>query len=146
VIPESSLIEAIMSISGRVDFLYQFFVTVQIAIFALLFIYDEAVESMSFVARCMAVVGVALFDFMNGLGIVKAYVLLDATHDQYRHLYGKADRFVPEFFERFVQASYADAPIWVYATHGLAFVIVMLAILSRNFIRSRKPAKLETPA
>ena len=43
---ESTLVEAIMSVRSQVDFLWQFFVTVHIAIFALLFIYDHAVDSL----------------------------------------------------------------------------------------------------
>jgi len=37
------LIEAILGFRSQIDFLWQFFVSVHIAIFALLFIYDEAV-------------------------------------------------------------------------------------------------------
>ena len=44
---ESTLVEAIMSVRSQVDFLWQFFVTVHIAIFALLFIYDHAVDSLN---------------------------------------------------------------------------------------------------
>ena len=44
-IQEGTLIEAILGFRSQIDFLWQFFVTVHIAIFALLFIYDEAVES-----------------------------------------------------------------------------------------------------
>ena len=46
-IQEATLIEAILSIRTQIDFLWQFFVTVHIAILALLFIYDEAVESLN---------------------------------------------------------------------------------------------------
>ena len=46
-IQEGTLIEAILGFRSRIDFLWQFFVTVHIAIFALLFIYDEAVESLN---------------------------------------------------------------------------------------------------
>ena len=41
-IQEATLIEAILGFRAQIDFLWQFFVTVHIAIFALLFIYDEA--------------------------------------------------------------------------------------------------------
>lgn len=139
--PEATLVEAIIDMSGRIDFLYQFFVTVQIAIFALLFIYDEAVEGLSIFARLLAVIGVALFDWLNGLGLVKAYLLLDATLEQYRALYGKVSRFEPAFFERFVQATYHDGPITIYITHGLAFLFVTLALVSRGFIQSKAREK-----
>lgn len=42
---ESTLVAALMDMRGQVDFLWQFFVTVHLALFALLFIiYDHAVE------------------------------------------------------------------------------------------------------
>ena len=70
-IPEPSLFDAILALRSQVDFLWQFFVTVHIAIFALLFIYDEAVESLNIIARAFALAGVALFEWING----KAWVI-----------------------------------------------------------------------
>jgi len=58
-IQEATLIEAILGFRAQIDFLWQFFVTVHIAIFALLFIYDEAVESLNIIARIFAIAGVA---------------------------------------------------------------------------------------
>ena len=65
-IQEATLIEAILGFRAQIDFLWQFFVTVHIAIFALLFIYDEAVESLNIIARIFAIAGVALFEWING--------------------------------------------------------------------------------
>ncbi|MFN3626209.1 MAG: hypothetical protein ACK4TP_19440, partial [Hyphomicrobium sp.] len=65
-IQEATLIEAILSIRSQIDFLWQFFVTAHIAIFALLFIYDEAVESLNVIARFLALAGIALFEWING--------------------------------------------------------------------------------
>ena len=137
-LPESSLIEAIMSTRGQVDFLWQFFVTVHIAIFALLFIYDRAVESMNVIARVMAVVGIALFDWINGKALMNTYLLLDAMIDQYRAVFGQPERFRPAFYQRFVMESFADRPDIVYVTHGMAFLVVILALVSRRFIQSRR--------
>jgi hypothetical protein len=45
---ESTLVTALMDMRGQVDFLWQFFVTVHVALFALLFIiYDHAVEGLT---------------------------------------------------------------------------------------------------
>lgn len=145
-LPESTLIEAIMDMRSQIDFLWNFFVTVQIAIFALLFIYDEAVESMNIFIRVLAVFGVALFDWLNAVGLIKGYALLDATLDQYRALYGQASRFEPAFYEHFVQATFKDGAETIYVTHGLAFLVVMLALLSRSFIQSRKREKKDVSA
>ncbi len=90
-IQEATLIEAILGFRSQIDFLWQFFVTVHIAIFALLFIYDEAVESLNFIARAFAFAGVALFEWINGKALANTYILLDATLDQYRALYGQAE-------------------------------------------------------
>ena len=65
-IQEATLIEAILGFRAQIDFLWQFFVTVHIAIFALLFIYDEAVESLNIIARIFAIAGVALFEWISG--------------------------------------------------------------------------------
>jgi hypothetical protein len=137
-IQEATLIDAILAFRGQIDFLWQFFVTVHIAIFALLFIYDDAVESLNVVARVFALAGVALFEWINGKALANTYLLLDATLDQYRALYGQAERFQPGFFDQFVAQSFADRPMTVLVTHSMAFVVILLALVSREFIQSRK--------
>jgi hypothetical protein len=137
-IQEATLIEAILSIRSQVDFLWQFFVTVHIAIFAMLFIYDEAVESLNVIARVFALGGIALFEWINGKALSNTYQLLDATLDQYRALYGEASRFQPAFFQHFVGQSYADRPTMVLMTHSMALVVILLALVSREFIQTKK--------
>ncbi|MFA5897946.1 MAG: hypothetical protein WC829_02415 [Hyphomicrobium sp.] len=137
-IQEATLIEAILSIRSQVDFLWQFFVTAHIAIFALLFIYDDTVESLNAVARFFALAGIALFEWINGKALANTYMLLDATLDQYRALYGDESRFQPAFFQHFVGQSFADRPAMVLITHSTAFTVILLALLSREFIQSRK--------
>lgn len=144
-IQEATLIEAILSIRSQVDFLWQFFVTAHIAIFALLFIYDEAVESLNIIARFLALAGIALFEWINGKALANTYMLLDATLDQYRALYGEVSRFQPGFYQHFVEASYADRPAMVLVTHSMAFVVILLALLSREFIQSRKGRRQTVP-
>lgn len=134
---EQTLIDAIMQTRSQVDFLWQFFVTAHIAIFALLFIYDEAVESLNIIARALALAGIVLFDWINGKALISTYLLLDAMLDQYRALYGQADRFRPAFYEQFVQSSFADRPQMVMITHGTALLVVTLALVSRSFVQSR---------
>lgn len=137
-IEEATLIEAILSIRSQIDFLWQFFVTVHIAIFALLFIYDEAVESLNVIARAFALGGVALFEWINGKALTNTYLLLDATLDQYRALYGQVERFQPAFFQHFVGQSYIDRPATVLITHSMAFTVILLALVSREFIQTRR--------
>ena len=143
-IQEATLIEAILAIRSQVDFLWQFFVTVHIAIFALLFIYDEAVESLNVIARAFALGGVALFEWINGKALTNTYLLLDATLDQYRALYGAVSRFQPAFFQHFVSQSFSDRPGMVLITHSMAFVVILLALLSREFIQTKKSRKQGT--
>jgi hypothetical protein len=140
-IQEATLIEAILSIRSQVDFLWQFFVTAHIAIFALLFIYDEAVESLNVIARFFALGGIALFEWINGKALANTYLLLDATLDQYRALYGEVGRFQPGFYHHFVEQSFADRPALVLVTHSTAFIVILLAMLSREFIQSRKDGR-----
>ena len=128
-IQEATLIEAILGFRAQIDFLWQFFVTVHIAIFALLFIYDEAVESLNIIARIFAIAGVALFEWINGKALANTYLLLDATLDQYRTLYGQADRFQPDFFRYFVSMSFADRPATVLVTHSMAFVVIYIGVI-----------------
>lgn len=137
-IEEHTLVDMILHARSQVDFLWQFFITVHIAVFALLFIYNEAVENLNFVARTLSIAGIALFDWINGNALKGAYHLLDSSHDQYRTLYGTAERFRPDFFHHFVQASYADRPMMVNVTHGMAFMVVILSLLSIRFIRQRR--------
>jgi hypothetical protein len=143
-IQEATLIEAILSVRSQIDFLWQFFVTVHIAIFALLFIYDEAVESLNVIARAFALGGVALFEWINGKALANTYLLLDATLDQYRALYGQAERFQPAFFQHFVSQSFADRPATVLVTHSMAFTVILLALVSREFIQTRRKRQQET--
>ena len=135
---EATLVEGIMATRAQVDFLWQFFVTAHIAIFALLFIYDEAVENLNFIARALALGGIALFEWINGKALVNTYHLLDGFLEQYRALYGQQDRFEPAFFQHFVQMSFEDRPATVLVTHTTAFVVVLLALISREFIQSRR--------
>jgi hypothetical protein len=139
-IEEAALIDMILHTRSQVDFLWQFFVTVHIAIFALLFIYDDAVENLNFLARALAIAGIAIFDWINGNALKNSYLLLDAAQDQYKAWYGAiASRdFHPEFFQYFVEATFADRPGMVNITHGLAFVVVILALLTSRFIQGRQ--------
>lgn len=142
-IEEGTLIGAILALRSQVDFLWQFFVTVHIAIFALLFIYDEAVESLNVIARAFALAGVALFEWINGKALANTYILLDATLDQYRALYGQVARFQPDFFQHFVGQSFADRPATVLITHSMAFLVILLALVSREFIQTRRKRQQE---
>jgi hypothetical protein len=126
-----------MAVRGQIDFLWQFFVTVHIALFALLFIYDHAVENLNAIAKFFAVLGVAAFEWINGNALAHTYLLLDAMQDQFRWNYGQADRFHPAFYEQFVLASYATRPATVLLTHSSALLVVLLAFASRRFIQTR---------
>lgn len=138
-IDEQNLIDIILHARSQVDFLWQFFITVHIAVFALLFIYNDAVENLNFIARTLSIAGIALFDWINGNALKGAYNLLDATHEQYRALYGNVARFQPDFYHHFVEASFGDRPMMVSVTHSMAFTVVILSLLSIRFIRLRRP-------
>jgi hypothetical protein len=71
---------------------------------------DEAVESLNIIAHIFAIAGVALFEWINGKALANTYLLLDATLDQYRALYGQADRFQPDFFRHFVSIASPIVP------------------------------------
>lgn len=139
-IEEAALLKAIISTRQQVDFLWQFFVSVEIAIFALLFIYDSVVENMNFIAKGMAAAGVALFCWINGNAISNTYLLLDSMINQYAVWYGKPSRFDPDFLEHFVKVNYADRPQLVLITHSLSLAIVVLALFWRRFIQTKQPA------
>jgi hypothetical protein len=142
-IQEQTLIDSIMHTRGQLDFLWQFFVTVQLAIFALLFIYDDAVDGMNRTARALAIVAIGMFDWINGHALRSCYLLLDALHQQYRADYGQSSRFQPALYELFVQQRYEGKDTMLMLTHGLAFSVVMLALIWRRFIqheeRVRRP-------
>lgn len=137
---EDTLVQAIMAARSQVDFLWQFFVTVHIALFALLFIYDHAIEALNWIARIFAIAGIAAFEWINGNALAASYTLLDSMHDQYRWAFGQADRFHPAFYETFVLATYSNRAEMVLMTHSSALLVVMIAFLSRHFIQSR-PAR-----
>jgi hypothetical protein len=134
---EGSLVEAMMDARGQIDFLWQFFVSVHIAIFALLFIYDHAVEGFNWIAKIFSVAGIAAFEWINGNALANAYFLLDSMHEQYRWAFGQADRFHPAFYKHFVLESYASRPEMVVYTHSTALAVILLAFMSRRFIQSR---------
>lgn len=138
---EQTLIEAIMHTRGQVDFLWQFFMTVQIAIFALLFIYDKAVESLNAFARFLAVGAVALFDWINGEALQATYALLDALHRQYRADFGHPERFDSVLYNHFVLASFEGRSTIIAVTHSLAFAVVLLALFWRRYIQHTDPGR-----
>jgi hypothetical protein len=138
---EDTLISAIMTAQGQIDFLWQFFVTVHIAIFALLFIYDRAVDNLNWVARIFAVAGIAAFEYINGNALAHTYLVLDAMLDQYRWSFGQAERFHPAFYEQFVLSTYKTRPTVVMITHSTALAIVLLAFISKKFIQSHNAGK-----
>ena len=131
---ESVLIEVIIGTRTQIDFICQVFITVHIALFALVFLYSEAVTQWNVAARIMALTGIALFDWINGKALVSTYLLLDAMQDQYRALYGQVERFQPKFYEHFVLAQYADRPDMVLITHGMAFAVVFVVLVARHLI------------
>lgn len=126
-----------MQTRGQVDFLWQFFMTVQIAIFALLFIYDKAVESLNSFARLLALGAVALFDWINAEALRGAYGLLDAMHGQYRADFGHPERFQAVLYDHFVLANFEGRATMIMITHSLAFGVVMVALFWRRFIHAR---------
>jgi hypothetical protein len=144
-IAEQILVDAIMHTRGQLDFLWQFFVTVQLAIFALLFIYDDAVDSMNRTARGLAIAAIGMFDWINGGALRSCYGLLDALHQQYRADYGQSKRFQPVFYELFVQQRYEGKDNMLMLTHGLAFGVVALALIWRQFMQ-HAPARRNSPS
>lgn len=134
---EDALISAVMDTRQQIDFLWQFFVTVHIAIFALLLLYDHAVESLNTIAKVFAVLGIAAFEWINGNALSGAYVMLDSILEQYRLNFGQADRFHYAFYENFVLANYYSRPAMVMVTHSSALAVVLLAFVSRRFIQAR---------
>lgn len=135
---EGTLVDAMMSVRAQIDFLWQFFVSVHIALFALLFIYDHAIEGLNWAARLFMIAGIAGFEWINGNALAKSYMLLDAMLDQYRWAFGQPERFHPAFYDQFVLATFKTRPDMVMLTHSTALLVAMLAMLWRHFIQSRK--------
>ena len=134
-IQEQTLIEAIMHTRGQVDFLWQFFMTIQIAIFALLFIYDKTVESLNSFARFLAVCAIALFDWSNAEALQSTYALLDSLHQQYRADFGHPERFQSVLYDHFVLANFDGRVTMISITHSLALSVVVIALFWRRFIQ-----------
>ena len=137
VMQEQTMMDAIMHVRGQIDFLWQFFVTVQLALFALIFIYDEAVDSLNGLARTLTLFGLGLFGYINGNALRSAYELINALHQQYRQDYGQPGRFLPALQHAFVDIDYGARDQMVTITHGLAFAVVAMALLFPAFIQHR---------
>ena len=135
---EQTLVEAIMHVRGQIDFLWQFFVTVQLALFALIFIYDEAVDSLNGLARILALCGIGIFSYINGNALRHAYGLIIALHQQYKLDYGQPGRFQAGLQKAFVDADYGGREDMIMITHGLAFVVVALALVFPSFVQHRR--------
>ena len=122
-IQEGTLIEAILGFRSQIDFLWQFFVTVHIAIFALLFIYDEVVESLNIIARNAGRSAV-----INGKAVANTYMLLDAP---------PSTSIAPSTARRT-----ASGPAFSNTScHSMAFIVIILAFLSREFVQTRKKGR-----
>ena len=135
---EQTLIDLIMHARTQIDFLWQFFVTVQLALFALIFIYDEAVDSLNGVARTLALFGIGLFSYINDNALRSSYELIIALHAQFKADYGQAGRFVPQLHHALVEIDYSGRPEMIVVTHGLAFTVVALALVFPAFIQHRQ--------
>ncbi|MFN3869566.1 MAG: hypothetical protein ACK4MF_10930 [Hyphomicrobiaceae bacterium] len=133
---ESALIEAIMMTRTQIDFLWQVFITVHIAVFAMLFIYGKSVDGLKVSVRIFAAFGMSMFVYINGKALTGAYLLLDAMQDQYRASFGQPDRFQAKFYEHFVLAEYGDRPNMVLIVHGTALFVVVVALLARKLIQN----------
>ena len=133
-VEEQIIVEAIMQTRSQVDFLWQFFMTVQVAIFAMLFIYDKAVESLNWFAKLFALGGIGMFDWINSQALKSSYILLDALHQQYRVDFGQPGRFQPALYDHFVLASFEGRLTTISITHGMAFAVVIMAFFWRRFI------------
>ena len=131
---QQALVAAVVGARSQLDFIWNFFVTVHIAVFALLFIYDHAIDALNPFGRVLSLAGIALFDWINASALINTYQLLDAFHDQYRVSFGAMEKLAPLYVERFVNASFVAYPTRVLFTHGLAFLVVSLALIWPNFI------------
>jgi hypothetical protein len=138
VMQEQTMMDAIMHVRGQIDFLWQFFVTVQLALFALIFIYDEAVDSLNALARTLALAGLGIFSYINGNALRSAYELIQALHQQYRQDYGQPGRFLPALQASFVDIDYGGREQMILITHGLAFAVVALALVFPAFVQHRR--------
>ena len=138
ILEEPALVAAIMDARAQIDFLWQFFVTVHIAIFALIFIYGHAIEQLNWPARILSLFGIAGFEWINGNALSHAYLMLDAMHQQYRWAFGDQARFHPDFYREFVRATYAGRPDMVLVTHSAALAVVVLSFLSQRLLQNRR--------
>lgn len=136
VLDESALIEAIMMTRTQIDFLWQVFITVHIAVFAMLLIYGKSVDGLKLSVRGFAAVGIGAFLWINGKALTSAYLLLDAMQDQFRANFGQPERFQPKFYEQFVLAQYGDRPNMVLMTHSTVLVVVVVALIARKLIEN----------
>ena len=135
---EQTLVDAIMQTRARIDFIWQFFVTVHLAVFALVLIYDQAVETMNLVARTFALAGIAVFEWINGNALIGAYDLADALHQQFRADFGQAKYFQPAFIEHFVMTRLDGQEKMIMMTHGGALLFLVMAFMWRRFIQARR--------
>lgn len=137
VMQEQTMIELIIHVRSQIDFLWQFFVSVQLALFALIFIYDEAVDSLNALARTLALLGLGLFSYVNGNALRNSYELITALHQQYRQDYGQTGRFIPTLQHTFVDIDYDGRGQMILLTHGLAFAVVAMALVFPAFVQHR---------
>jgi hypothetical protein len=135
---EQTMIDAIMHVRGQIDFLWQFFVTVQLTLFALIFIYDEAVDSLNGLARLLALFGLGIFSYINGNALRHAYELIAALHQQYKLDYGQPGRFQASLQKALVDADYSGRGDMIMLTHGLAFAVIAMALVFPSFIQHRR--------
>jgi ammonia channel protein AmtB len=134
---QQALVEAIVGARSQIDFVWQFFVSAQLAVFALLIIYDHVMDELNFFAKFLVLLAIGTFDWINAGALMTSYQLLDALHDQYRASFGNLPGLTRAFKTFFVNARYDTGPETVMFTHSLAFSAVLLTIVWQGFIRRR---------
>jgi len=72
-------------------------------------------------------------------------MLRDAALDRYRAVYRHDQRFQPSFYPHFVEHSSTHRPAIVLVTHCIAFTVILLALVSREFIPSRRKRQQRAP-
>jgi len=135
---QQSITALMIGASAKLDVLWQIFILLHFGVFTLLLIHRTVLK---WPGQLAAAIGYGFVMTINFLALSGTYRVLDALHQQFRKDFGSdATKFVPALQETFLNASLAERPQLLFLSHGIAALIVVVAIWRASALADVKTA------
>ncbi len=129
---QQSITALMVGASAKLDVLWQIFILLHFGVFTLLLIHQAVLNRWGQLA---AALGYGFVMTINFLALTGTYRVLDALHQQFRNDFGGAvEKFVPALRDTFLNADLSGRPSLLFLSHGIAGLIVVIAIVRSGLL------------